>query len=206
MKWVANINILRNEVRMSFRMKKLFTVLLTAFIVSVSITGCGSKQNAADNAPGQENVSTQAQTSAASSMSLTEIVDAVYAKKSLKFPLMTMNVELTDTDALRYNTGLANADKIKEAVVSEPMMGSQAYSMVLVRLNNAADAKEVAQEMKNGIDQRKWICVEADDLKVAASGDVVMLVMISSTFADTATAADFIGAFKEISGTLSVEL
>ena len=39
-----------------------------------------------------------------------------------------------------------------------------------------------------------------------SGGDVVMLVMISSTFADTATAADFIGAFKEIAGTLSVEL
>lgn len=186
-------------------MKKLFTVLLTALMVSVSVTGCGSKQNSADNASTQES-STQSAESAVASMSLTEIIDAVYAKKQLKFPLMTMNVELTNADALLYNTGLSNADKIKEAVVSEPMMGSQAYSMVLVRLKDSADAKAVAQAMKDGINPRKWICVEADDLKVAASGDVVMLVMISSTFADTATAADFISVFKEIAGTLSVEL
>ena len=35
--------------------------------------------------------------------------------------------------------------------------------------------------MRNGIDQRKWICVMADDIRVVAAGDVVMLCMIDSS-------------------------
>ena len=52
------------------------------------------------------------------------------------------------------------------------MMGSMAFSMVLVRVAEDTDSKTVAESMKSGIDTRKWICVEADDLKVAGFGDV----------------------------------
>jgi len=59
--------------------------------------------------------------------------------------------------------------------------------------------------MMNGIDQRKWICVEADDLRVAAAGDTVVLMMVSSEHADVATAADIIEAFGTIAGGLDLD-
>ena len=61
------------------------------------------------------------------------------------------------------------------------------------------------QLLKNGIDQRKWICVEADDLRVAAAGDVVVLMMVSSDHADVATAAGIIEAFGTVAGGLDLD-
>ena len=78
---------------------------------------------------------------------------------------------------------------------------------MLCRLKNAADATTVAQQMRNGIDQRKWVCVMADDLMVSACGDVVMLVMISSEYAEAGTAETLTNAFRKVCGTdLSVQI
>jgi len=84
------------------------------------------------------------------------------------------------------------------------MMGAQAYSLVVVKVKDAADAETVAKEMMNGIDQRKWICVEADDLRVAAAGDTAVLMMVSSEHADVVTAADITDAFGAVAGGLAL--
>jgi hypothetical protein len=76
------------------------------------------------------------------------------------------------------------------------MMGSIPYSMVLTRAADAANAEAVADAMKAGIDQRKWICVEADDLLVTACGDVVMLIMVGSDTGMTSQA--FVDAFQKV--------
>ena len=52
--------------------------------------------------------------------------------------------------------------------------------------------------MRDGINQAKWICVEADDLRVVACGDVIMLVMVSSQLSDTVTAQDMVDAFVAV--------
>lgn len=142
-----------------------------------------------------------------SAKTLSEIIDMIYEKKPVEISVMTSSVDLTNADMLKYNTGLDSADKIKEAAVSEAMIGSQAYSLVLVRVNDSADAADVAQSMKDGINTAKWICVQADDLKVSAYNDLVLLIMVDSQLSDTVTSAEITDAFKEIcGGTLSVEL
>ena len=142
-----------------------------------------------------------------STKTLSEIIDMIYEKKPVEISVMTSSVDLTNADMLKYNTGLDSADKIKEAAVSEAMIGSQAYSLVLVRVNDSADAADVAQSMKDGINTAKWICVQADDLKVSAYNDLVLLIMVDSQLSDTVTSAEITDAFKEIcGGTLSVEL
>ena len=45
-------------------------------------------------------------------------------------------------ESITYYTGLADGSKIAEIAVSEPMMG-QAYSLVVVKVNNADDAAAV---------------------------------------------------------------
>ena len=129
-------------------------------------------------------------------MTLSDIVDKIYEAKSIELSLVTASVDLTNTDILKYMTGLDSADKVKEAVVSEPMIGSIPYSLVLVRVNNSADAAAVAESMKNGIDTRKWVCVEADDLGVAYKDDLVLLFMIGSDYTDVATSAEMLEAFN----------
>ena len=52
--------------------------------------------------------------------------------------------------------------------------------------------------MASSIDQRKWMCVEADDLQVAGWGDVVMLIMVSSD--SGLTSQSYVDAFAEVCG------
>ena len=77
-------------------------------------------------------------------------------------------------------------------------MGSIAFSMVMVRVAEGADAMAVAEAMKANINPRKWVCVEADDLMVAGYGDVVMLIMVSSQ--NGMTAQSFVDAFQTVVG------
>ena len=97
-------------------------------------------------------------------------------------------------------TGLASSDKVKAAAYSESMMGSQAYSLVVVRVKKSKDAAAVADEMLSGINPAKWICVEADDVRVAAYDDLVMLIMVSSSFEETVTGKEIVSAFKKVCG------
>lgn len=134
-------------------------------------------------------------------MSLSAIVDAIYANHPMELPLGTIDVDLSDSYAVKSYLGLDSNEKIAEAVASESMLGAQAYSLVLCRVKNTADAPSIAQQMRDGIDQRKWVCVHADDLLVSACGDVVMLVMISSDYAENGTAASLTDAFQKVCGT-----
>lgn len=166
--------------------KKILLLLLTTALM-VSFAGC--KKEEAVNKP-----------EAKLEGDLTSVIEKIYENTGVE--LMTENkpVDLKDSDAVKYYMGLEDASEIKEAVVSEAMISSQAYSMVLARVNDAADAKDVADAMLKGIDQRKWICVMADDLKTAVYGDAVLMVMIASSMEEVATSQKLVDAFGEICG------
>lgn len=129
-----------------------------------------------------------------------EIVSMIYEKKPVDLFLDTVTLDLSDADTVKFIAGLSSTDGIKEISVSEPMMGSQAYSMVLVRVSDSANAASVAQTMKDNINPRKWICVEADDIKAASKGDLALFFMVDSEFADTVTASEIMDAFKSVCG------
>ena len=129
-----------------------------------------------------------------------EIISMIYEKKPVDLRLATNTLDLSDADAVEINAGLSSTDGIKEIAVSEPMMGSQAYSMVLVLVSDSANAASVAQTMKDNINPRKWICVEADDIKAASKGDLALFFMVDSAFADTVTASEIMEAFKSVCG------
>ena len=132
-----------------------------------------------------------------------ELLNKTIEQRPVEFMGGVIPVDLTDSSedglwALKSYTGLDRAEKITEAAAFEPMMGSLAFSMVMVRLAEGADGKAVAESMKSGIDTRKWICVEANDLKVAGFGDVVMLIMVNSD--SGMTAQSFVDAFAMVAG------
>lgn len=129
-----------------------------------------------------------------------EIISMIYEKKPVDLFLDTVTLDLSDADTVKSIAGLSSTDGIKEISVSEPMMGSQAYSMVLVRVSDSANAASVAQTMKDNINPRKWICVEADDIKAASKGDLALFFMVDSEFADTVTASEIMDAFKSVCG------
>ena len=65
----------------------------------------------------------------------------------------------------------------KEALAKEPMISSIPHSVVLVRLNDAKDAKAAVEKIKASVNPRKWICVEASNVVVKSKGDLVILIM-----------------------------
>ena len=166
-------------------MKKFISVILMAALALSLFAACGKT----DDAPKGADLSGE---------SAEALVNKIYETKMPEFALMTTPVDLADAEMVAWQTGINDPALLKEAVISESMMGSQAYSMVMVRVNDAAKAEEVAQMMLDNIDPRKWICVAADDIDAAIYGDLVLFVMIDSSFG--IPAADFIGAFKTIAG------
>jgi len=171
-------------------MKKVISMLL-AFAMVFGLTACGSSAE-------------PEQTVSAVSLegTMEELVNQVITEQPVEFMGGIMPVDLADTSedglwAIKYYTGLDNAEQIEDVAVYEPMMGSIAFSLVMVRAKTD-DTKTLAESMKAGIDQRKWICVEADDLQVVSYGDVVMLIMVGS---DTGmTSQSFVDAFAQVCG------
>ena len=172
-------------------MKKILSVVLALALV-LSMAACGGKKAAETEAPALKVEGT-----------MEELLNKTIEQRPVEFMGGVIPVDLTDSSedglwALKSYTGLDDASKITEAAAFEPMMGSMAFSMVLVRTVEGADSKAVAESMKSGIDTRKWICVEADDLKVAGFGDVVMLIMVKSD--SGMTAQSFVDAFAKVAG------
>lgn len=132
---------------------------------------------------------------------LTKLVDSIYAGVTDEMPgVMTQQIDVTDKDTVSYMTGLENSDELDYLVVSEPMMSSQAYSLVLAKVKSGANASKIAQTMKDNINTRKWICVTAEKLYATNSGDVVFLVM---TRADLAKSV--YDSFKTLAGGVGQE-
>ena len=132
-----------------------------------------------------------------------ENVNKMMQENPVEFMGGLVPLDLADTTedglwVLKNYTGLDSAEKITDAAVYEPMTGSQAFSLVLVRVKDAGDAKSVAQQMKDNIDPVKWICASADDIKAAGYGDTVMFIMLDKDLGKTAQS--YVDAFEKVCG------
>lgn len=165
--------------------KKLICIMMVT-LLTVSLAAC-SNSSGDSKTQGPEGA-------------LSDIIDKIYEQKDPGLSLETKDINLTDINSLQYNTGLTDASLIKEATVSEALITSQAYSLALVRVKDSKDTKAIAKQMLDGIDQNKWICVGADDLKITACGDTIMLMMVQSVLADTVTSDQIVDAFKTVCG------
>ena len=164
-------------------MKRIIAFALALLLCVSLFAGCGSKKASLEGTPA-------------------EIIEKIYAQQPVEFAPMTLTPDDPDYGSMwdwNYYTGLADGSQIASAAVTESMMGSIAFSMVIVRVNDGVDAKAVAEQMKSGINTRKWVCVEAADLQVVGYGDVVMLIMVDETF-DSIASQDFVDAFKTVCG------
>ncbi|SCZ81135.1 hypothetical protein [Acidaminobacter hydrogenoformans] len=132
--------------------------------------------------------------------SLEDLMSAIYEINPVELKLgPTTTIDLGNADNLIYFLGLSDAEGIKEAVSSEPMMGSQAYSISLVRVEEGADIDTLKQNILDGINPRKWICVGADKVIVTNYGDIIAMIMTDSNLSATLT-DDLYNAFAEAVG------
>lgn len=118
---------------------------------------------------------------------LSAMVDSIYEAYPVELMMMqTTAIDLNDEVWLTYNTGLSaeEAALVDAGVKSESMTGSQAYTLVLLRVKDAADAQTVADTMLDKMDPARWVCVMADKMRVATFDDKVLFVMTDSELTD----------------------
>lgn len=177
-------------------MKKLAALVLVA-VMLMTMTACGCQKTA------DPTENTDGSNSAPLTGTMEENVTKIIQANPAEFMGGMMQVDLQDTSeeglwALKSYTGLTTADNITDVAAYEPMTGSQAFSLVMVRVAQGADPKVVAQQMKDNIDPRKWICAMADQLMVAGYKDTVMFIMLDSGLGKTAQS--YVDAFKNLCG------
>ena len=143
-------------------MLKKLAVLGTIIVMSVMMTGCGSK-----NIEG----------------TLTDLMERVYQDiDEDRFPMALQNIEVTKENVENY---LGSKDiEFKEALASESRVGSIAYSVVLVRTKEGADVEQIKKQIKESVDPRKWICVGVENVIVESKGDLIIVILSDDLGAD----------------------
>lgn len=174
-------------------MKKIVALLLVV-AMALSVTAC--RRRGQDETPTQQQAKNLHGT-------MEENVSKIMQANPVEFMGGLIPVDLQDTSeeglwALKSMTGLDSAEKLKDVAVFEPMTGSQAFSLVLVRVKDASQAKTVAKEMRENIDPRKWICATADQVMTAGYGDTVLFIMLDHQLG--VTAQSFVDAFANVCG------
>lgn len=108
--------------------------------------------------------------------SLEEIMEKIYTGTKLEFPEMHITEITPENEA--YFVGITGV-KYDEAIASEPMMSSQAHSVVLLRVPAETDVEKLKTDMKDNVDGRKWICVEVEEKNIITDhiGNLVILIM-----------------------------
>ena len=203
-------------------MKKL--PLTMALLAALALTACGNKPAETAPTPGIDAPATMPEegmeidpefsvdpetdenAQPAPDAELSDMVDAIYKIQPVELMGMeTTAIDLTDETWYGYLAGLTadNVGKVDAAVISEPMTGSQAYSLVLLRLRDKADAREIADSMEENISMRKWVCVEADKARVVSFDDKLLYVMADSELVDVDLLAD--AAAKAFHATFDVD-
>ena len=194
-------------------MKKVFA-LFCAAALAASLVACGSESSSpAPTAEPTPSVTPEASeptampetdetgdsTVAEPDSELSALVDSIYTEYEVPIMTMTTAVDVNDSTWLKPYTGLDDGSQLDAVVVSESAIGgSQAYSLVLVRVADGVDAAQVADQMAAGIDPRKWVCVAADDIMVGSAGNIAMLVMVDSQL--DISAQSIADAFVKVEG------
>lgn len=204
-------------------MKKIIALILVAVMLA-ALASCGKD-------PNNENTSSLSSTSATTEstkneqttettestettttsdpvtppvkMELADIISATYEKHPISIGVSTDKIDpaMLDADTIQFLSAVKSIDKVSEICISGPMMAPPAYQMVVVRVKDASDAESVAKEMLENANPAKWVCVQAECVRIGVCGDTIMMVMYT---VDDATA--LINAFGEVCGGLTLTL
>ena len=113
-----------------------------------------------------------------------KMLKTIYKNLADELPeLTTEEINLKESELVESLTGLKSADDINTLVVSEPVMGSQALEVAVIKTKEKTDITSMMQNIKDNVDMSRWICVSAEKLYIVNSGDVIFMVMADSDWA-----------------------
>lgn len=76
-----------------------------------------------------------------------------------------------------FSLGLSKDEGIAGGVTCAPMMMTTAFSLVIVTLEEGADADAVCEDFENTMNWRKWVCVAPSNAMIARKDNMVLCVM-----------------------------
>lgn len=107
-----------------------------------------------------------------------KMLKTIYKNLANELPeLTTEEINLKESELVESLTGLKSTDDINTLVVSEPVMGSQALEVAVIKTKEKTDVASMMQNIKDNVNMRRWICVSAEKLYIVNSGDVIFMVM-----------------------------
>lgn len=189
-------------------MKKI-TSLALALALALTLTACGKKDNTAGN--GDSSVPADA----------TALLTAVWDAHSddEKFPAAGGDYEnpvedapgavsIADADNLNYMLTLPveDAGKIDGAASLSHMMNANTFTCGALRVKSGDDAAKLAEDLRDAIQNKQWMCGFPDKLVIATLGNYVVSVYgdeeLVNTFRDKLQAAysDAAIAYDEMIG------
>lgn len=113
-----------------------------------------------------------------------KMLKTIYKNLANELPeLTTEEINLKESELVESLTGLKSTDDINTLIVSEPVMGSQALEVAVIKTKEKTDVEAMMQNIKDNVDMSRWICVSAEKLYVVSSGDVIFMVMADSDWA-----------------------
>ena len=143
----------------------LFIMLISALLL---ITGCGAKK---EEEKKEANIDG----------SLTEIMEKLYSNiPEEERPMMLTNMEINEENIEGF---IGTTDiEYKEALASEPGIGSIAHSVVLIRAKDVKDVDNIKKKIKENVNPRKWVCVGVaeEDVIIKSKGDLVILILVEN--------------------------
>lgn len=129
---------------------------------------------------------------------ITELYNGL--EDNLPTSLNSMELDTTNVDLIKTYTGLDSVEGIEHIVVSEPVITSQAYSLILVKTDSPEKADEIAKKMNETVNTNKWTNVSAEKVYSTNNGDLAMLVMANEEWAKPVY-----DKFKELAGSVGNE-
>lgn len=136
-------------------MLKKLCLLGSVFMLCLTASGCGSK-----NIEG----------------TLPDLMKQVYKDiKEEEFPMAVENIEITAENVENF---LGSKEiEFKEALASESMITSVAYSVILIRTKEGADVEKIKQQLKASVNPNKWICVGVEEVIIESKGDLIIVIL-----------------------------
>lgn len=173
-------------------MKKqtMITIIVIAIIAIIAIVGVVIVKNNNNTTNGGTSVKIE------SEKDMKSMLKSIYSTNKDVLPeLETEEIDVSNSDLVTSYTGIQSTGNVESLVVLEPLMSSQAYSAVALKVKSNANIETVKEEILNNVDMRKWICVSAEKLYVTNYNNIIFFVMSDEDWA-TAT----YNSFKEYVG------
>ena len=163
-------------------MKRILTLAL-ALCMLLSMIACTSGNGGDETTPSTDNGThtPPAGETAIDEVSLDRILEIMIDMSALQFGpfYQAMPVSAKEEVAALIGCETFSGD-FSEALGYMPMMGSDAFVMILFRLAEGADVAAFAGELETGANPNKWICVTAESMDTRTAGNTVLFVMASS--------------------------